>query len=73
MEDKIKSTLAEIAKDLSADGGSVEFVSVDDGGVVKVKLTGSCAACPMAQQTLQGVVEVRLKEAVPGVKRVVAV
>lgn len=72
MEDKIKSTLAEIAKDLSADGGSVEFVSVD-GGVVKVKLTGSCAACPMAQQTLQGVVEVRLKEAVPEVERVVAV
>ncbi len=72
MEDKVRSALEEIAKDLSTDGGGVELVGVE-GGVVRVKLTGACAACPMAQQTLQGVVETRLKEAVPEVEKVEAV
>ena len=72
MEDRVRPELEKIAKDLSTDGGGVELVSID-GGVVKVKLTGACAACPMAQQTLQGVVEARLKAAVPEVEKVEAV
>ncbi len=72
MEEKVKSALKEIAEHLSADGGSVELAGIE-GNVVKVKLTGACAACPMAQATLRGVVEVKLKEAVPEIEKVEAV
>lgn len=71
-EEKIKSALAEVAEQLAQDGGSVEFVAIEDS-TVKVKLTGACAACPMSQMTLQGVVETRLKEAVPEIEKVEAV
>ena len=72
MEDKVKAALAEIAKHLQADGGDVELVAIE-GNVVKVKLTGACASCPMAQMTLKGVVEAKLKEAVPEIEMVEAV
>ena len=55
---------------LQADGGDVELVDVSEDGVVKVKLTGACAGCPMAQVTLRQGIEARLKEKVPGVTAV---
>jgi Fe-S cluster biogenesis protein NfuA len=47
-------------------------VSVDDG-VVKVKLSGACAGCPMSQYTLVNFVEATLKDKIPDVKGVIAV
>lgn len=54
------------------DGGDVELVDVVDG-VVKVRLTGACAGCPMSQMTLKWGVESYLKKKVPSVKSVEAV
>lgn len=58
---------------LEMEGGSIELESVDDDGVVKVRLTGACAGCPMSQFTLVNFVEATLKDKVPAVKEVVAV
>ena len=71
-EAKIKEALEDIRPALQADGGDLEFVGVE-GKVVKVRLTGHCAGCPMAQMTLQRGVETRVKAAVPEVERVEAV
>jgi Fe-S cluster biogenesis protein NfuA len=68
-ETKIKAALDEVRPMLQADGGDVELVGIE-GNVVKVKLQGHCAGCPMAQMTLQRGIEARLKEAVPEVERV---
>ena len=57
---------------LEMEGGSIELEGVDDDGVVKVRLTGACAGCPMSQFTLVNFVEATLKDKVPGVKQVVA-
>jgi Fe-S cluster biogenesis protein NfuA len=38
---------------------------------VKVKLTGACGGCPMAQMTLKGFVEKALKTKISGVKKVI--
>ncbi|MGB3458452.1 MAG: NifU family protein [Halobacteriota archaeon] len=57
---------------LEMQGGSIELEGVDDDGVVKVRLTGACAGCPMSQFTLVNFVEATLKDKVPGVKQVVA-
>ena len=72
MREKVETALADIRPALQADGGDVELVDVDDG-VVKVKLTGACAGCPMSAITLQMGIEQRLKEQIPEIKQVVAV
>lgn len=74
MKEEVKKVLKNDVKPvLKSHGGSVKLVSVSEDGVVKVKLTGACAGCPMAQMTLMGVVEKALKNKVSGVKKVVAV
>jgi len=72
VKEKLEAALAKIRPALQADGGDVELVGVDNG-VVKVKLTGACAGCPVATMTLKQGIERLLKEQVPGVKEVVAV
>ncbi|MCK9230790.1 MAG: NifU family protein [Syntrophales bacterium] len=71
MKDKVRKSLDEIRPALKADGGDVELVDVSDDGVVRVKLTGACAGCPMAQMTLKSGIEKRLKQDVPEIKEVV--
>ena len=72
MLDQVKQVLDEIRPNLQADGGDIELVGVEDG-VVKVRLKGSCAGCPMSQMTLTFGVEKVLKERIPEVVRVEAV
>jgi Fe-S cluster biogenesis protein NfuA len=72
MREKVEQALAKIKPALQADGGDVELVDVD-GGVVKVKLTGACAGCPVASITLKQGIERILKEQIAEVKEVVAV
>ena len=72
MKEKVEVALAKIRPMLQADGGDVELVEVE-GGVVKLKLKGSCAGCPMSTMTLKLGIERVLKEQIPGVKEVVAV
>ena len=63
----------EIRPMLQADGGDIELVDVAPDGTVKVKLTGACGCCPMAQMTLQMGVHRRLAKDFPDIKEVVAV
>ena len=72
MKEEVEKALAQIKPALQADGGDVELVDVADG-VVKVKLTGACASCPVATVTLKQGIERILKEQVADVKEVVAV
>ena len=72
MKEKIEKSLAKIRKALQQDGGDIELVGIENG-VVKVRLKGACAGCPMSQMTLTNFVEAELKKDVPEVKRVQAV
>jgi len=72
VKEKVEETLNLIRPALQADGGDVEFVSVNDG-VVSVRLTGACNGCPMATMTLKMGIEKILKEKIPEVKEVMAV
>ncbi len=74
MKEKIEEVINQIRPSLQADGGNIELVEFDEkNGIVKVKLTGACQGCPMAQITLKEGVEKMLKEKVKEVKEVVAV
>lgn len=72
-EELLKQVLEQIRPNLQGDGGDMEYVGVDEDGVVSLELQGACAGCPMSQLTLSMGIERILKEHVPGVTRVVAV
>ena len=72
MRDKVEEVLDKIRPSLIRDGGNVELVDVNDG-VIKLKLTGACAGCPMSTMTLKMGIEQILKKEIPEVKEVVAV
>jgi Fe-S cluster biogenesis protein NfuA len=50
--------------------GNIELVSVNDG-IVEVKLLGECSGCLSAKFTVEDLVEPTLKEAIPGIKKVI--
>ena len=62
-----------IRPQLNAHNGDIELLEITADGDVKVKLSGACATCPGAQQTLSDVVESALKEVCPDIKAVVPV
>lgn len=72
LEERVAKVLEAIRPGLQMDGGDIELVGVE-GGVVKVRLTGACAGCPMSMMTLQMGVERAIKREVPEVLRVEAV
>ena len=66
MQEQVKEVLDKIRPSLQADGGDVELVDIVDG-VVKVRLKGACAGCPMSQMTLKNGIEKLLKREIPAV------
>lgn len=72
MREEVEKVLGKIRPALVAHGGDVKLVDVKDG-VVKVKLTGACAGCPISMMTLKNGVERALKAEIPEVKSVEAV
>ncbi|MCL2149359.1 MAG: NifU family protein [Dehalococcoidia bacterium] len=74
MKEKVEAVLAQVRPSLQADGGDVELVEIDEqAGIVRLRLTGHCAGCPMSQMTLKNGIERVLKQEIPEVKAVLAV
>jgi Fe-S cluster biogenesis protein NfuA len=73
MHDKVAAMIEDIRPALQADGGDVELVEVTEDGVVRLRLKGACAGCPMATMTLKMGIERKLKQEIPEVKEVVSV
>ena len=72
MKEKVRPS-RKSSPSLQADGGDVQLVDVTSDGVVKVRLQGHCAGCPMSQMTLKNGIERLLKSEVPEVQRVESV
>lgn len=74
MRDKVMAALDKIRPSLQADGGNVELVEVDtEKGIVKVKLQGACAGCPLSTITLKQGIERIIKQEIPEIKEVQSV
>jgi Fe-S cluster biogenesis protein NfuA len=71
-EKRVQAALDDIRPQLQMDGGDVELVAIE-GLVVKLRLVGHCAGCPMSQMTLKNGIEAHLKSVVPEVLKVEAV
>jgi Fe-S cluster biogenesis protein NfuA len=70
LKEKVEEALNKVRPSLQADGGDVQLIDVGEDGVVKVKLQGACAGCPMSQMTLKMGIEKTLKQNVPEIERV---
>jgi Fe-S cluster biogenesis protein NfuA len=71
-EKKVQAALAEIRPQIQADGGDIDLIAVENN-VVKVRLRGACAGCPMSALTLKQGVERLVKQKVPEIQSVEAV
>ena len=69
--EKVKETLDAFRPQLQADGGDMEFISIDDENKVHLRLTGACGSCPMALMPLKMPVEQYFKETWPKITEVV--
>lgn len=72
MKDRVQAVIEKVRPMLQADGGDVELVEVS-GGVVKVRLQGACAGCPMSKMTLKNGIERMLKKEIPEIQSVESV
>lgn len=72
MREQVENALKKIRPLLQRDGGDVELVEVVEG-VVKVRLQGACAGCPMSQMTIKNGIERLLKQEIPEVESVESV
>jgi Fe-S cluster biogenesis protein NfuA len=69
IRDRVAKALEELKPKLQADGGDIELLGLENG-VVKVRMKGACAGCPMSAMTLKMGVEQYLKKSVPEIVRV---
>ena len=73
LNEKVEKSLDKVRSSLIADGGDVKLVDVSEDGVVRVKLTGACAGCPMSTMTLKMGIEKVIKQDIPEIKSVESV
>ena len=68
----VQSVLDTLRPAMRADGGDVELVEIV-GGIVRVRLCGTCIACPSKNLTLKLGIERTLRSRLPWVTEVVRV
>jgi Fe-S cluster biogenesis protein NfuA len=56
VETRVRQALEQVRPYLRSHGGNVELLGVD-GGVVRLRLEGSCHSCPSSSATMQQTVE----------------
>lgn len=73
LADRVRHVIDSFRPLIRSDGGDIELVSVDETGLVRIRLSGACAGCPASLMTVQLGVEARLREVVPEVRAVIDV
>lgn len=73
IREKIEIALNGMRPFLQADGGDVELVEVTEDMEVRLRLVGNCSSCSMSSMTMKAGIESGIRNALPEVKKVVAV
>ncbi len=69
----VKEAMQDVQAYARSHGGDIQLLSVNEEGDVKIKFRGTCVGCPMSAVTLKLGIEDRLRELVPGVRKVTQV
>jgi Fe-S cluster biogenesis protein NfuA len=69
-ETRVVEALDQVRPYLGSHAGGVELLGIDPGGVVHLRLEGSCDGCPSSVQTVKLAIERAIEEAAPEVTSV---
>lgn len=72
MRERVEQVINRIRPAVQMDGGDIELVDVA-GGIVKLRLVGSCHGCPSSMMTLKAGIERAIRAEVPEIQAVEAV
>ena len=70
VDTRIQRALDDVRPYLGSHAGGVEYLGVDDEGVVRLKLEGSCHGCPSSTVTVRLAIEKAIEAAAPETVRV---
>lgn len=70
LETRIHRALDKVRPYLGSHAGGVELLGVDEAGVVRLRLEGSCHGCPSSTVTVKLAIERAIEEAAPEVTRI---
>jgi Fe-S cluster biogenesis protein NfuA len=70
MQDKIQKIIEKVKPYIQMHGGDVELLDVTDG-IVKLKVSGACVGCRLADETFNTMLGGMIKEEVPEIMDVV--
>ena len=70
VEVRVQAALDRVRPFLGTHAGDVELLGVDEEGVVRLQLRGSCDGCPSSALTVQGAIEGAILDAAPEVTAV---
>lgn len=71
---QIRKAVAQFISYLQNHGGGLEVVSWhSQTGTVKIKLTGACHGCALANITTREVIEANLRQNFPQIKKVISI
>jgi Fe-S cluster biogenesis protein NfuA len=62
---RIQRALDRVRPYLGSHAGGVDYLGIDDAGVVHLRLEGSCHGCPSSTVTVQLAIEAAIQEAAP--------
>jgi len=71
LETRVRLALDRVRPQLASHGGNVELVSLDERGVLRLRLEGSCHGCPASAATLRTTIEDAINSAAPEVEEIV--
>jgi Fe-S cluster biogenesis protein NfuA len=67
LETRVRNALEKSRPYLMSHGGNVELAGIDEGGVVRLRMQGTCHSCPASSVTLKLSIEQAIREAAPDV------
>jgi Fe-S cluster biogenesis protein NfuA/nitrite reductase/ring-hydroxylating ferredoxin subunit len=70
VDTRIQQALEQVRPYLGSHAGGVEYLGIDDEGVVRLRLEGSCNGCPSSTVTVKLAIERAIEDAAPEVARV---
>ncbi|MCY7362372.1 MAG: NifU family protein [Ignavibacteria bacterium] len=71
--ENVEEVLKKVRPFLQIDGGDVEVINILEGGIVEVRLLGSCKGCALSMMTLRAGIERALMKEIPDVVRIESV
>ncbi len=70
LDTRVRGALEKSRPYLKTHGGNVELVGIEDGGIVRLRMQGSCHGCPSSAVTLKLAIEQAIHEAAPDVSAI---